>query len=532
MINRYNDFIFESLMLESILVYSADFKELLKQIDSPVAKTLLDIESQDLTLANNYIDITKNKEEISFIPDRKAQEILKPEFLKKIVYYVGSGGLLKHSESNREMFDMLEYEPIGDKSYQPNSDEKGEVQKRATSTTSGKTYLKVKFPGGISVVDEQKIRYEDAQKLPFLLNRQPIRIGRGVGAILRAAKATYPDAQIEEFVNKYKTEFDKLNDVFKQFEIVKGADIAKWYKEENYQHQSDSSPIGTLGKSCMRQKPSRFFDIYVQNPDVCSLLILKTEDGKKLRARALVWELQSPPGITYMDRTYTHSDADFDLFRQYAEKKGWYRRPTNDYNNSQEMIDPNGKKVDMGHLEVKVDNEDYLYYPYVDTIRHYNSYKGILSTKKIKGTTIELDDTGGGYSGRYECDFCYGDGRTDCPECDGNGEKGCYNCDGDGEVSCGECGGDGGLHCHTCDGDGDVECPTCDGEGVDEEGEECGSCEGNCRISCEDCGAKGTRECEECSGGGYEECGDCDGSGRYECDFCYGDGRVDCPECG
>lgn len=530
MINRYKDFLFESLMLESILVYSADFKEVLKQIDSPVAKTLLDIESQDLTLANNYIDISDNKEEISFIPDRKAQEILKPEFLRKIVYYVGSGGLLKHSESNREMFDMLEYEPIGDKTYQPNPEEKGEVQKRATSTTSGKTYLKVKFPGGVSVVDEQKIRYEDAEKMPFVLNRQKIRVGRGIRGILGAVKATFPDAQIEEFVNKYKTEIDKMNDVFRKFEIVKGQDIAKWYKEENYQHQSDVSPgIGTLGKSCMRQKPSRFFDIYVQNPDVCSLLILKTEDGKKLRARALVWELLSPSGITYMDRVYTHSDADFDLFRQYAERKGWYRRPTNDYNYSQEMIDPDGKKVNMGHLKVQIAKGDYDYYPYVDTLRHYNDYKGILSTEKIKGTTIELDCTDGSYSSG--CEVCSGEGRTDCPECEGNGEKECYSCDGNGEVSCSECRGEGGIACPNCD-EGEIECQDCSGSGEDEEGEECGNCAGSGRNQCEDCGGKGNRECEDCSGGGYIDCSDCYGTGRYECDFCYGDGRVDCPECG
>ena len=537
MINRYKDFLLESLLLESVLVYSDDFKNILRGIESPVATALIDIEAKgdDLTLANNYIDITKNKEEISFITDKKAQQILKPENAQKVVYYVGSGGLLKHSESNREMFDMLEYEPIGDKSYQPNSYEKGVVQKRSTSTTSGKTYLKVKFPGGISVVDEQKIRYEDTQKLPFLLNRQQIRIGRGIKAILGSTKTTFTDSQIEDFVNKYKTEFDKLNDVFKQFEIVRGLDIAKWYKEENYQHQSTIVPgivpqgIGTLGKSCMRQKPSKFFDIYVMNPDVCSLLILKTEDGKKLRARALVWELQSPSGITYMDRTYAHSDADFDLFRQYAEKKGWYRRPTNDYNYSHKMIDPEGKEVNMGHLKVKIDGRDYDYYPYVDTLKHYNSYKGILSTEKIKNTTIELNSTSGEYS--QDCDVCSGDGRTYCPECDGDGEKECYNCDGNGEIPCGECGGDGGFHCVSCDGDGDVECVDCDGSGENEEGQECETCEGNCRSECEDCDGNGTRECSICNGGGYEECPDCDGSGKYDCDFCDGDGRVDCPEC-
>lgn len=89
---RYKDFLFESLILESIVVYSSKFKDILKDIDSPVAKAILDIESKDLDIANNYLDIN-DKDTISFITDRKAKEILQQK--DKFATYTGGAGFLK-----------------------------------------------------------------------------------------------------------------------------------------------------------------------------------------------------------------------------------------------------------------------------------------------------------------------------------------------------------------------------------------------------------------------------------------------------
>ena len=58
--HNFNDFILESFLNESIVVFSDKFKKLLSKIDSPVAKSLLDMESKDLDIANNYIDIADN----------------------------------------------------------------------------------------------------------------------------------------------------------------------------------------------------------------------------------------------------------------------------------------------------------------------------------------------------------------------------------------------------------------------------------------------------------------------------------------
>ena len=53
---RYTDFLLESLLLESVVYYSDKFKKMLSQIDSPVATTLMDMESKDLEIVNNYLD--------------------------------------------------------------------------------------------------------------------------------------------------------------------------------------------------------------------------------------------------------------------------------------------------------------------------------------------------------------------------------------------------------------------------------------------------------------------------------------------
>lgn len=531
-LNRYNDFIFESLIMESILVYSDDFKNILKSIDSPVAKILMEIESNDLTLANNYIDITDSKEEISFIADRKAQQILSPEYIKKFVHYVGSGGFLKHSDANMPIFNELEYEPTGDKCYHPTVDEKGEVLKRATSTSTGTVYLKVQFPGGITVVNEAKVRYQDVTNLPFTMNRQKIRVGRGIRGILGSAKVTFSDAQIEEFVNKYKSEIDKMNDIFGKFKLVKGDDIKHWYDESNYQHSGVR--IGTLGSSCMRYDScQKYFDIYTKNPDVCSLLILKTDDGEKIKARALIWQLSKPSGITFMDRVYTHADSDFDLFRQYAEEKGWYRRPTNDFNKTYKMLNPEGELVDMGHLSVIIKKGEYSYYPYIDTLNYFNP-SGLLTTNKLDGE-FELGDTDGSNSRISDnaCDLCGGDGEATCPDCGGDGTLVCDDCGGDGEVTCGECDGDGYSECGSCSGRGKRDCVDCDGSGEDSEGEECNTCSGTGREECDDCEGSGREECSYCDGSGTEECSECHGRGRgeYDCNYCDGSGMVECPEC-
>lgn len=501
MLKRFNDFVFENFINESIVVFSNNFKKVLKNIDSPVARGLEEMESKDLSVSNNYIDIERDdKEKISFIPDRRAQQLLSDENREKFAYATG-GGFLLHRPSNQSMFDALGYTPIGDRTYHPSSDEKGEVIKKKVSDTTGKTYVLLKFPGGETVVNEQNIRYEDTPDL-FKTNRQSIRVGRGVRGLISAGKLSFTDSEVEQFVNKYKSEIEKLNDIFSNFELVSGDDISYWYNYENYEKERN---MGQLSNSCMSDVPSKYFEIYTKNPDVCNLLILKTEEGNKIKGRALVWYLTNPD-ITFVDRIYCHADSDMELFRQYSKHKKWYYKSYNGSSSEDiDLIGPDGR-IEPDVLEVNVRKGDYKAYPYLDTLQYLDRDTGKLSTEDY-GDTIQLIDTDGGYEGSccrncngeevIDCRNCDGDGSHDCIECNGSGEVDCYNCDGDGEVDCSKCNGNGeidGETCDNCDGDGKVDCGDCDGDG---------------EIRCSDCG----------------------GDGSIECNDCYGRGSVDCPEC-
>ena len=507
MLNKYRDFVLESLLNESIVVFSDKFKNIINNIDSPVAKALSEMESKDIAVSNNYIDIDVDKEKITFIADRKAKEILSPENREKFAAYHGDGGFLRHSPGNKAIFDLLEYEPVGDSCYHPHHGERGEVLKKVQSPESSNIYLKVKYNGGISVVNQRNMRYENVDNIPFKQNRQSVRVGRGVKSMLNSASLKFSESEIEKFVNSYKAEFEKMNDAFRYFEVVEGEAIPHWYSRKNYLLGSQK---GQLSSSCMSNVQDGYFEIYASNPNVCKLLILKADDNTKIKGRALLWILSSPKNeenvITYMDRVYTHEDSDIELFRQYATHRKWCYKSNNMSTNDATMIMPDGKPKNLGELLVNLKKGSYDQYPYLDTLKYYNTYTGELTTSSRNYSSedvILLEDTDGGFEGSGDCDYCDGNGEVDCPDCDGNGRLRCEDCDGTGSISCNE-----------CDGEGKRECPDCNGKG------------------CEECKETGKITCPDCDGDGDVECSTCEGSGEYDCDECSGSGRVSCSECG
>jgi hypothetical protein len=506
MLKKYNHFLFESLVLESVVFYSDKFRKLLKDIDSPVSSAILDLETKDIDTANNFLDID-TKDTISFIPDRKAQEILSQK--DKWVTISNQQGFLKHSEGNKVIFDLLEYEPVGNETYHPTPGEKGELLKLVKSPETENTYAKIKFAGGITVINNNYVRPYDASKLPFLQNRQTIRVGRGIKALLSKTEFKFSDSEIEQFVNKYKSAWDKMNDIFRNFEVVSEDKIGFWYNSSNYENASR----GTLGSSCMKNSRVTFFDIYMKNPEKCSMLILKNDSGDKIKGRAIVWKLDFP-NVTFVDRIYTNEDSDVELFKQYAYLNGWYHKR---FQNSSNDFILQGKDstLNQGDLIVKLKNsrnEDYANYPYLDTLKYFNQGTGILQTEE-DSSCILLEDTGGQWVDAG-CETCGGDGRVECYDCGGDGTVRCDSCysgtrrRSTGKVSCGECSGEGEIECGECNGNGkidDEECEMCRGNGK----ADCPVCDGDCEVDCEDCG----------------------GNGDVECSTCDGDGRLDCPDC-
>lgn len=482
MIKKYSDFINESmeLILESEVVYSDRFRNALTKVEHPLAKSILDIETKDVPVQSNYFDLPIDKNDtVSFIPDRRAQQILTENSEKEIVRFVGDGGgwLTHNIKENGTLFDALGYTPEGEV-YKPNSSDIGEIIKKVVSPTSGKTYCYVKFNNGKQgVYNLQKLQKVDNSKQVWSKNRQEIKVGRAIRALLNVIGEKPLDKDIETFVNLYKSVVDKLNDKFSLFSKVSGDDIAYWYNSDNYYRCS-----GMLGSSCMSSVPASYFSIYVENPDVCSLVIYKSPDDEdKIIGRSLLWKLTD--GKMFMDRIYTVNDSDVELFRQYAREMGWYHKRENSNGQDDRAVSPEGEKVTL-NVTVQVRKGSYKKYPYLDTLKFYDVDHGILSYE-CDGDCITLEDTSGGHADS-ECDRCGGDGRVDCYECDGSGSVSCSDCDGSGNLECDKCDGSGkdseGNDCTNCDGDGEVRCNNCDDGSV-----ECGECGGDGRYDCPSC---------------------------------------------
>lgn len=490
MIKKYLEFINEGLeiLLESNIAYSDNFKKVLSKINSTLSKSLLDLENKDFNTASNYFDmlLTKN-DTITFIPDRKAQEILNDK--KETVRYIGNGGgFLRHVESNAKLFAKLGYEPKEKEPYHANPADIGEVIAKVTSDQSGKTYAWVKFKRddeekGEAVYNVDKLAAVDnRQKEVWVKNRQEMKVGRAIRALLRSCNIEIKEKEIEGFVNSYKMIIDKLNDRFSYFEVVKGDDIAHWYHYEHYYEGK-----GTIGNSCMSNVPSEWFDIYTSNPDQVNLVILKSQmDDTKITGRALLWTL--PDGKKFMDRIYTINDSDVNLFRDYAKENGWYYKFHNSSTDLALAVGPDDKKVDLGTISITLDKKYYDNFPYLDTLKYFTSGSGLLSNRS-NNDSYTLEDTEGGYIS--DCQRCGGSGRIECEECYGGGE-----------VDCDKCGGSGEINCRNCNGSGEV---------TDDEGK--------------------TSECPDCNGDGTVECDDCYGSGRVDCPECGGRGEYDCPDC-
>lgn len=493
----YKEFINESLelILESDVSFSESFTNILNRINHPLANKILDLHKKDLPVANNFFDLVKDdNSKVSFIQDRKAQQILSGE--NKYVNFIGgNSGWLRHSVSNSKIFDLLGYKPEGT-AFRPNSVQLGEVVSEYKSPRSRKTYQYVKFDNGEGVYNIEKLQKVDPNIIPmYTKGRQDMNVGRAMRALLITAKIDFTNKELEDFVNYFKSTVDLFGGRFSKFYLVSGEKIRYWYHLDNYLEL-----MGSLGSSCMRYDESQeYLDIYVANPEVCNLLILK--EGDKIVARALIWTLND--GKKFMDRVYYINESDLNLFREYAKKNGWYAKYINGSSADSSVFDPGGTRTSISYMLVNVKHSEYDYYPYMDTLKYFNPGERTLSINK-NSETYELEDTDGSYT---YCEYCNGSAKVECRYCDGNGELDCDDCDGSGE-----------LDCDTCAGSGEIDCDTCAGDGVID-GEECSDCNGSGMNKCNDC-LRGKVECGTCDGSGEEECSNCDGFGEVDCSNC------------
>lgn len=333
---------------ESMLYLSPKFRKRLQEIDNEISKKILDSELTDVKPDMTLIDISGDDGFISFNQINKAD---------KLVRDVHNSIDLKNGILNDE-----------------------------------KDGFPIKRPLDIVMLDFLYRNDIDKNSIStgiFTKGRNKTKIGRLVN---RLFPGEFKDEEIEIFVNMFKSK--KVDN--ERFELVSGEDIKKWYDCKGVS--------GSLGGSCMSGKNSDIFDIYVENPEVCRLLVLLNKDGK-LIGRSLIWKVnvENLDFEYFMDRIYTNLDSDKYKFMKFAQDKEWAHKTEQNFN-SHKDITYDGKEyslsmsVDIGK---SVDgNYEYEYYPYMDTFSEYDISDGTLyNNESSENDGIILDDTHGGHSG-------------------------------------------------------------------------------------------------------------------------------------
>lgn len=538
---RYNNFIkpiYENLdfLLEAKMVFTDGFKNILKSVDNPLSKKILDLEQKDVEKVDaNYID-TFDSSFINFKSDKKVEaktgilnfeityinnDTRRINFLEKSVQWSYQiSRFLCNDFDQEEYFSLsqnkvlLKYEKIsiedfmnlieggGGNVYQSFSSR--EYIKNGIVTNIPSYYGLLPFQGGGSVykvetMDGKNQYYAQSfDQYPILITNeskvkpQKLRVGSFAQTLLKASGVDVDNKDLEDFVTKFGLKFREAEEnLFKDFKLVEGEDIRKFYYEGNYYKASH-----TLGSSCMRySKCQPYLNIYVKNPKQVKLVVLLSEeDPEKIIGRALLWmapkyECTLDEGVKveqdtpFMDRIYVSNSKDEELFKQYARKMGYvYKR---DQNSSGEEFMFGGSDTSIERIDVYLSMGGFIQFPYVDTLCYYDPRNKVLSN---------IDDGN--------------DTQWTLNETDGTTDQGCQTCGGDEEIECRSCHGEGSLECRNCEGNGTVVCEDCDGNGtIDGE------------------------ECPECGGDGTFECGDCNGDGSNECSRCEGRGMEDCPTC-
>lgn len=214
-------------------------------------------------------------------------------------------------------------------------------------------------------------------------NRTKIKIGRLVNKLSNEINVKFVNHEIEDFINAFKG-FNALHRGTSNFELIKGEDIRKYYLYTSYQNMR-----GQLGESCMRYKRCQeYLSIYTDNPDICSLLILRGE-GKKIIGRALIW--QTEQGHLYLDRVYSNNDSDIVLFNAYARE---YLGCKYSYD---EIFSFKFKKY--LELSIRPNAIKFEKYPYMDTFRFFYYDNGSLYSVPVDvgEDAVELTLTTGNY---------------------------------------------------------------------------------------------------------------------------------------
>lgn len=253
----------------------------------------------------------------------------------------------------------------------------------------------------ISYTPSKIVIKEDGRNI-WNKSRNQHRIGRFISKYLEN-----DPKNIEDFINEYKAELKSQNN-FENFEIVEGDSVKKYYHGNSYMDGG-----GTLNKSCMRHDHCQpYFDFYSMNSDKIKMVVLYGDNKDKIYGRAILWDIDDP-NIKLLDRIYTVNDSDQNLFIKLANKKGWFYKKTQGFE-EEYIVSPDGKASKL-NCKIHLKDVDYNYYPYLDTFYFFDKkYKYITNNKKEfrdNKYTVKLRSTKGTI--QENPNFCYDDYNKD-----------------------------------------------------------------------------------------------------------------------
>jgi len=351
LLSNYDKYINELKIEEALrtfpLFLSKRLRTMLRDIDHDIARELLSKHSDLGTrVKQTFVDIHPEKEDfITFINPNKAAEVLG--------WDLTDDTQLDDLEQN---FDVAKLNRLQDRNA---------LYKNFRGETRWGRFINASFP------EQYK------QSLPGGQNKE----------------------DIESFVNLYKALYSRAGK-FEMLDIVNGDRIAYWYNCRHYAGDRG----GTLGESCMKRQTADTFQIYTDNPDKCSMIIMYSDSTKrKIKARALLWTLNVPEGRKFMDRVYTEGYADEQIYIDYAKENGYLYKSSQSMGSSVHTTDPTTNRTSALSMMAELHHTDYDRYPYCDSMAYFNPDTGEITNKgQDFNAKYELNCTGGG---RYETSY-------------------------------------------------------------------------------------------------------------------------------
>jgi len=211
-------------------------------------------------------------------------------------------------------------------------------------------------------------------------SRNNIKIGRFVRGILGNQ---FSDKEIEEFVNQFKSikDTDKLEFKLVSGEEIKkwyNPENCKWYSKGSLGSSCmQVSEKNNFFKLYTENPDTCQLLILLEGGKLVGRALVWKLKSAEIRYILPKKEVRKIPGVDYfMDRVYTSDDYLVNNFILYADKLGWARKPVNKTYTSKIIF--KGQKFEDVSMSVKVKKLDYKPYPYLDTFTRYNHFNGTL----------------------------------------------------------------------------------------------------------------------------------------------------------